>query len=136
VPALWLWSLGRLQLIQPAGLPLLATGTAGLLWCVRDFYVRGRGTLAPWSPPRRLVVVGLYRFSRNPMYVSVLLILFGWAATTATAGLYAYAVVIAIAFHVRVVYGEEPWLARTHGEAWLAYVQTVPRWIGARRRHS
>ena len=133
VPALWLSRLGRLRVIEPAGLALLAVGTIGLLWCVRDFYVKGRGTLAPWSPPRRLVVVGLYRFSRNPMYVSVLLILLGWAATTATPRLFAYAAVVAAAFHLRVVYGEEPWLARAHGDAWSAYVQAVPRWIGPRR---
>ncbi|MBW3631341.1 MAG: alpha/beta fold hydrolase [Gemmatimonadetes bacterium] len=64
--------------LDARGLPLLAAGTAALLWCVRDFYMAGRGTLAPWAPPERLVVIGLYRFSRNPMYVSVLLILVGW----------------------------------------------------------
>lgn len=133
-PALWLWRLGRLQIVKPAGLALLAAGTIGLLWCVRDFYVQGRGTLAPWSPPRRLVVVGLYRFSRNPMYIAVLLIILGWAATTATPSLFAYAAAIALAFHLRVVYGEEPWLARTHGEAWTSYVREVPRWLGPRRR--
>lgn len=132
VPALWLWRLGRLQIVAPAGLALLAVGTVGLLWCVRDFYVRGKGTLAPWSPPRHLVVVGLYRFSRNPMYVSVLLILLGWAATTATPALLAYAAAVAVAFHLRVVHGEEPWLARAHGERWSAYAQTVPRWLGRR----
>lgn len=98
VPALWLWRLARLQVVEPAGLALLAAGTIGLLWCVCDFSVKGRGTLAPWSPPRRLVVVGLYRFSRNPMYVSVVLILLGWAATTATSRLFAYAGVVALAF--------------------------------------
>lgn len=50
-----------------AAAPLVA-GTFMLLWCVRDFYVAGKGTLAPWAPPRNLVVVGLYRWSRNPMY--------------------------------------------------------------------
>ena len=50
-----------------------------LLWCVRDFYVSGRGTLAPLDPPKRVVIVGLYRFVRNPMYVAVLTILVGWA---------------------------------------------------------
>jgi len=47
-------------------------GSVLLLWCMRDFYVAGKGTLAPWSPPRNLVVVGLYRFSRNPTSLAVL----------------------------------------------------------------
>ena len=53
-------------------MPLLV-GSIGLLWCVRDFYVRGRGTLAPWAPPEHLVVIGLYRFTRNPMYIAIVL---------------------------------------------------------------
>ena len=63
------------------GLPLLVVGAAGLAWCVIDFARRGEGTLAPWDPPRRLVRQGLYRYSRNPMYVAVLLLLAGWAVT-------------------------------------------------------
>jgi protein-S-isoprenylcysteine O-methyltransferase Ste14 len=59
------------------GASLVALGAAGLLWCVRDFYVVGRGTLAPWSPPRPLVAVGLCRVMRNPMYVSVLALVAG-----------------------------------------------------------
>ncbi len=67
------------HLVTPRGVPLLGLGTVLLLWCVRDFYVAGRGTLAPWDPPRHLVTVGLYRVSRNPMYLAVLLVLTGWA---------------------------------------------------------
>jgi protein-S-isoprenylcysteine O-methyltransferase Ste14 len=101
-----------------------------LLWTVRDFYVAGRGTLAPWAPPTELVVVGLYRFSRNPMYIAVVLVLVGWAVGFRSWLLGAYAVAIAIGFHLRVVFGEEPWLARTHGEKWSRYQERVPRWLG------
>src|SRR5215470_1754879 len=79
IPVLSLWSNGRLILTHPLGLIVLGVGIAALLWCVRDFYVAGKGTLAPWAPPRNLVVVGLYRYSRNPMYVAVSLVLLGWA---------------------------------------------------------
>ena len=75
IPAAWLRFTDRLQLDQPLGLIILAIGIVGLFWCVRDFYVSGKGTLAPWAPPQRLVTVGLYRYSRNPMYVSVVLVL-------------------------------------------------------------
>jgi protein-S-isoprenylcysteine O-methyltransferase Ste14 len=113
-------------------IPVLVVGTVLLLWCVRDFYVAGRGTLAPWAPPKHLVTVGLYRVSRNPMYVAVLLILVGWALGFQSLGLWIYAGCIAIAFHVRVVTYEEPWLARTHGPEWETYRARVPRWLGWR----
>lgn len=112
-----------------ASLPVLAIGTALLLWCVRDFYVAGRGSLAPWAPPERLVTIGLYRFSRNPMYVAVVLILCGWALAFRSTTLWIYTVAVAVAFHVRVVFGEEPWLARRHGATWAAYRARVPRWF-------
>lgn len=111
------------------GVAPLIGGTLLLLWCVRDFYVAGKGTLAPWTPPRRLVVVGLYRFSRNPMYVSVGLILLGWANWFMSTTLFWYALGIMLAFHLRVVFFEEPWLQHTHGEAWQQYRARVPRWF-------
>lgn len=114
---------------HPLGLLPLAIGAILLLWCVRDFYVAGKGTLAPWSPPRRLVVAGLYRYSRNPMYVSVGIILLGWAATFGSSRILIYALIVIVAFHLRVVLGEEPWLARTHGSAWEEYRARVPRWL-------
>lgn len=128
VPLAWI-RLAGLPLHRPYGLGVVALGVVGLLWCVRDFYVSGKGTLAPWAPPRELVVVGLYRYSRNPMYVSVALILLGWALAFASAGLLAYALTIMVAFQLRVVFGEEPWLARTHGATWDRYTRRVRRWF-------
>jgi protein-S-isoprenylcysteine O-methyltransferase Ste14 len=129
IPISWLRASGHTQLVQPLGLVPLFIGAIALLWCARDFYVRGKGTLAPWSPPANLVVLGLYRYTRNPMYVSVTLILLGWAISFGLAGLYLYAGVVVIAFHLRVVFGEEPWLKETHGTAWDEYVRRVPRWF-------
>lgn len=129
LPWLWLRGQGGAGLARPWGLLVLAAGAAALLWCVRDFYVRGRGTLAPWAPPTTLVVGGLYRYSRNPMYLAVLAILAGWALAFDSAALGLYGLFIATAFHLRVVLGEEPWLERTHGPAWHAYTQRVRRWF-------
>jgi len=109
-------------------IPLLG-GLTLLLWCARDFYVAGKGTLAPWSPPQTLVNVGLYRFSRNPMYVAVLLILVGWAGGYGSQILWLYAFSVMVGFHLRVVFHEEPYLARTHGEDWARYKSKVPRWL-------
>lgn len=115
-----------------AGLVPLVLGIALLLWCVRDFYVAGKGTLAPWAPPQRLVVTGLYRYSRNPMYIAVVLILWGWTLAFRSRAMAIYALAIMLVFHLRIVLGEEPWLARTHGETWVGYKARVPRWIGFR----
>lgn len=112
-----------------AGAVVASVGLAALLWCVRDFYVSGRGTLAPWSPPKRLVVVGLYRFVRNPMYLAVLLLVSGIAAWRGSPAVAVYAALLACAFHLRVVLNEERWLARTFPAEWDAYARAVPRWF-------
>lgn len=72
---------------------------------------------------------GLYRYTRNPMYIAVTLVLLGWALCFALPGLLIYAVVVAVAFHLRVLLGEEPWLARTHRAQWEQYASRVPRWL-------
>ena len=112
------------------GLLLLVVRLVLLLWCVRDFYVTGKGTLAPWAPPENLVTVGLYRVSRNPMYVAVVTILWGWAIGFRSRPLAIYALLVMLGFHLRVVFGEEPWLAHRHRDQWERYKATVPRWFG------
>jgi protein-S-isoprenylcysteine O-methyltransferase Ste14 len=112
-----------------AGVVELVLGVVVLLWCTRAFYVSGRGTLAPWAPPTALVREGLYQWSRNPMYLGVLLMLAGWALGFRSSMLWIYAAVVALAFHLRVVLGEEPFLARRYGDDWQAYRKRVPRWL-------
>lgn len=112
---------------------LLAAGAVTLLWCVRDFYVLGRGTLAPWDPPRRLVIAGLYRFTRNPMYIGVLLLVTGWSLAAGSPLVGIYGAALAIGFHLRVVFGEEPALRRTFGKEWDRYAASVSRWFPTRR---
>jgi protein-S-isoprenylcysteine O-methyltransferase Ste14 len=111
------------------GGPPLIAGIALLVWCVHEFYVAGKGTLAPWDPPKHLVVSGPYRVSRNPMYIGVALILIGWAAGFGMRGLWYYAAAVIVMFHLRVVLGEEPWQARTFGEEWERYKTRVRRWL-------
>lgn len=112
-----------------AGWVLLAIGLLTLLACVREFYVAGKGTLAPWSPPKHLVTTGLYRYSRNPMYVGVLLLLGGWALATGVPALGWYAGIVALAFHFRIMWYEEPVLNRLFGDTWAAYRQRTRRWL-------
>jgi protein-S-isoprenylcysteine O-methyltransferase Ste14 len=120
----------RRTIVEPWGALPLGAGVVVLLLTVREFYVAGRGTLAPWAPPRTLVTSGLYRWSRNPMYVGVLLILAGWTIAFRSWTLAIYAAGVAIAVHVRVLLHEEPFLARTQAEAWASYRARVPRWLG------
>jgi protein-S-isoprenylcysteine O-methyltransferase Ste14 len=115
------------------GVAVLAVGLFVLLWTVRDFYVAGKGTLAPWDPPKHLVIVGLYRYTRNPMYVGVIILVAGWALRLGSPVLAGYMAVLMVAFHLRVVMAEEPWLQRQFGDAWSAYSAEVPRWFGLGR---
>jgi protein-S-isoprenylcysteine O-methyltransferase Ste14 len=117
------------------GWPIVISGMGILLWCVRDFYVIGKGTLAPWDPPRKLVTVGLYNFVRNPMYVGVLSCLAGWSLLAGSAVLAVYTLVVALAFHLRVVLYEESTLVRLFGNEWAQYRKKVNRWIPTFRRN-
>jgi len=120
------------RVFRLSGFVPLVPGLILLVWCVAAFYRRGRGTLAPWDPPRALVATGVYALSRNPMYVAVVLVLCGWALGFRARPLAIYAAAVAVAFHLRVVFGEEPWLARRYGDEWVRYKARVPRWLGLR----
>ena len=111
------------------GIIVMIIGIILLLWCIRDFYVLGKGTLAPWKPPRDLVIVGLYRFTRNPMYTSVLLLVLGWGIFLWSPLLILYDFILFIAFHISVVKFEEPWLHKQFGKSWEQYQKNVSRWL-------
>jgi protein-S-isoprenylcysteine O-methyltransferase Ste14 len=111
----------------PGGFVMMA-GAAILFWCVYDFLVGGKGTLAPWDPPKRLVMIGPYRWMRNPMYAGVLLLVLGWGLFLSSPLLFFYTIMLAVGFHLRVVKYEEPWLKAQFGEQWEAYRREVPRW--------
>ena len=85
------------------GLPLVVAGSAALLWCIVEFARRGRGTLAPVDPPRFVVRSGLYRVTRNPMYVGVLVTLVGEALLFDSVPLAVWAAVVAVVVHLFVV---------------------------------
>jgi protein-S-isoprenylcysteine O-methyltransferase Ste14 len=108
---------------------LLAIGAAIYTWCVWDFATSGRGTPAPIDPPKTLIVRGLYRFTRNPMYVGVLTVIAGWVLVFRSFRLAVYAVGVAVCFHLFVVLSEEPKLKRLFGGAYDEYCSAVGRWI-------
>jgi protein-S-isoprenylcysteine O-methyltransferase Ste14 len=112
-----------------AGVLLIGVGVVLLGLCIRDFAVRGRGTLAPVDPPRELVIAGLYRYVRNPMYLSVATILTGEFLLTRASGLLWYALAWFAMVNLFVIGYEEPALRRQFGAAYADYVARVGRWL-------
>jgi protein-S-isoprenylcysteine O-methyltransferase Ste14 len=112
-----------------SGLVLMAVGAALLFWCFGEFVVRGRGTPAPYDPPKKLVTTGLYRFVRNPMYIALVMALGGEALFFGSRSLWIYAAAAWLAFHLRILLYEEPALRRLFGAEYETYRAAVPRWI-------
>ena len=106
---------------SPVGWGLAVLGVTGLLKCVWDFHVAGEGTLAHWDPPKHLVTAGMYRYTRNPMYLSVLALLFGLSVAEGSIVTSVYAAFVGIAFRYHVVRIEEPWLKKQFPSQWSSY---------------
>lgn len=112
-------------------IPALLLGVAGAVLyfrCVWDFAVRGSGTPAPIDPPRNLVVTGFYRWTRNPMYQGVVLLLLAEALFFRSGALLVYGVCVALVLHGVVVGYEERVLRKQFGPGFDAYFRAVPRW--------
>jgi protein-S-isoprenylcysteine O-methyltransferase Ste14 len=130
----WLtrWRLEQLAaggpLAQAVGAALLIAGLAVVVHSFVRFVVEGWGTPAPVAPPARLVVGGLYRHVRNPMYVGVLAAILGQALLLGQAVLLVYAAVVWGAFAAFVYGYEEPTLRARYGEEYDAYRRAVPAW--------
>ena len=109
--------------------PLWLVGGVMILWCFWDFLVKGKGTPAPIDPPKELVVSGLYKIVRNPMYVGVLLMLIGNFLCFWYWSLLMYAVFFFMAFHLFIIGYEEPNLKKRFGTVYEDYLGKVPRWM-------
>jgi len=105
-----------------------AAGATVAVWCILTFALVGRGTPAPFDPPRRLVMQGPYGHVRNPMYLGAALALAGAALFYETGVLWAYTAGFLVVMHLVVVLYEEPTLRRMFGEQYEAYFREVPRW--------
>lgn len=113
---------------QGAGMVVGAAGAAVALSCVLTFAFVGKGTPAPFDPPRRLVVRGPYRFVRNPMYIGAGLALGGAALFYQSLALGGYTGLFLLTTHAFVVVYEEPTLRKTFGDDYAAYCRQVRRW--------
>lgn len=114
---------------QLAGALICSAGALIALWCIATFVSIGKGTPAPFDPPRNLVVRGPYRFVRNPMYMGGGLALGGAAIFFLSAALAAYAIGFLLIAHIFVVLYEEPTLRRLFGSGYENYCQRVGRWF-------
>ena len=119
------WSLP----LRVAGGLLIAAGLAVLLESFARFAIKGLGTPAPVFPTRHLVVSGLYRYVRNPMYLAVLAMIFGQALLFGNARLLAYGALVWLGFHLFVVVYEEPTLRATFGAEYERFCHSVSRWV-------
>ena len=115
--------------LRVLGAALIISGTAVLLHSFARFVVEGAGTPAPVAAPGKLVVGGLYRHVRNPMYVAVLAIVVGQALLLGQLRLLLYAAVLFACFSAFVRWYEEPNLSRRFGEEYEAYRRAVPAWL-------
>jgi protein-S-isoprenylcysteine O-methyltransferase Ste14 len=111
---------------------LLAVGGAAYILCVWEFAAFGRGTPFPADAPKKLVIHGLYKYTRNPMYLSVLTAILGWAFLFRSMTLVVYALFVCIAFQVFIVLYEERHLRRKFGDEYEAYCSRVHRWRPSR----
>ncbi len=138
---LWMWFASLLRAFDsPLGGPLppwtatagpwtVAAGAALALWCIGAFVVRGRGTPAPFDPPRRFVAAGPYRVVRNPMYVGGALLLLGLGLTLRSPAIVLFVPVWWLLFHLFVVLYEERALHTKFGRQYDDYCRRTPRWI-------
>ncbi len=111
-----------------AGILCILSGLFVLIRSILNFANPGKGTLAPWSPPRHLVVSGFYRYVRNPMILAVVAILAGEAILLHSRNIALWAFIFFIINHLFFVLYEEPCLERRFGERYLEYKKHVGRW--------
>lgn len=118
-----------LNVSQYAGAILMVSGFIVMLACILRFATEGKGTLSPLDATKKLVVRGLYRYSRNPMYVGVMLMLVGEALFWKSPALAVYAAAVFVAFNLFILLHEEPRLRREFGEDYKKYFSEVRRWL-------
>ena len=115
------------------GITVLFFGLFLLGACIRMFATIGHGTLAPWAPTQELVVVGIYRYMRNPMITGVLIGLLGESIVFSNSAMFLWFLIAFIGNHIYFIKSEEPGLVKRFGEEYIIYRENVPRWIPRRK---
>ena len=111
------------------GIILILLGLGFEVYTNKSFFKVGKGTLAPWDPPKKLVVADLYRYVRNPMISGLSMIILGESMIFYSIELFGFFIFIVIFNHLYFVYSEEPELKKRFGNEYTEYKKNVPRWI-------
>jgi protein-S-isoprenylcysteine O-methyltransferase Ste14 len=138
---LWAWLAASVQPLDarlpfgiPAwarliGWPLVLAGALLTLWCIITFVARGRGTPAPFDPPREFVAAGPYRYVRNPMYIGAFGVLLGSGLILRSPSIVGLAALFLLLVHLLVLLYEEPALTSQFGDPYRQYKSSVHRWL-------
>ncbi len=118
------------------GIALAAAGGILALLCISTFVLRGHGTPAPFDAPRQFVIVGPYRYVRNPMYVGAFAVILGMSMYLRSFSVLAVSLVFCVAASLFVYLYEEPHLHEIFGATYEDYCRSVPRWIPRPHRAS
>jgi len=141
----WFWGWVALGAERRYGGPVLPAWTTGLgavlggigfalaLACVATFVVLGRGTPAPFDPPKIFVAAGPYRYARNPMYIGAGAVLIGFGLYRRSLAILVFSALWLLLAHLFVVCYEEPTLRKKFGLAYQQYCLGVPRWVPGMR---
>jgi len=140
VPVTFLWATAGFRLGWGMGLPwdavfviagavLMGCGLYLMSYTIHLFINIGKGTLAPWSPTKHLVVLGPYKYVRNPMISGVLMTLLGEAAVAGSMLIFGWFICFYLINYIYFISSEEPGLEQRFGEEYLLYKKNVPRWI-------
>jgi len=118
--------------IMIIGLATILSGLTLMAVTIRMFSKIGKGTLAPWAPPQKLVVKGIYQRTRSPMISGVLIVLLGEAVVLSSVWIFIWFTMAIIANHLYFIRFEEPGLLERFGDSYALYKENVPRWIPRR----
>ncbi len=125
------WTMAESAPARWLGIAPMIAGAVVVFWCFSDFILRGRGTPAPFDAPRRLVISGPYRYTRNPMYLGAGLFLIGCAILFSefSMKLIWYAAALIVGVNLFIFFYEEPTLRAKFGDDYKQYCAAVPRWM-------
>src|SRR5215217_3794066 len=118
-----------LELTRGIGAIMILAGVPGLVDAFARFALQGLGTPAPIAPPRNLVVTGLYRYVRNPIFVALVAVILGQAVLFSDWDLLGYGALLWLFFYIAVIAFEEPTLRQSFGAEYESYCANVPRWL-------